>query len=61
MTLLVTGSQIIGLPVVTLNTDEDIAEVHDVLYDPDRGSLRGVTLNKRGRFAGRMRELLAVE
>lgn len=61
MTLLVTGSQIIGLPVVTLDAGEDVAEVRDVLFDPSRGSLRGVTLNKRGRFAGRLRELLPVE
>jgi len=61
MTLLVTGSQIIGLPVVTLDAGEAVAEVRDVLFDPARGRLQGVTLNKRGRFAGRMRELLPVE
>lgn len=58
MTLLMTASEIIGLPVVTVRTGEDVAEVRDVIYDPQQGRLVGLTLNKRGFLAGRRREVL---
>jgi uncharacterized protein YrrD len=54
---LVRGSDLIGLPVVTLAGD-DIAEVRDVLFDPAQGEVIGFTLNKRGRLARRMHESL---
>jgi uncharacterized protein YrrD len=54
---LVRGSDLIGLPVVTLAGD-DIAEVRDVLFDPARGEVIGFTLNKRGKLARRMKESL---
>ena len=51
MNLLLRGTDLVGLPVVTLAGD-DIAEVRDVLFDADAGRVVGFTLNKRGRFAG---------
>jgi uncharacterized protein YrrD len=59
--LLVTASQIGGLPVVTVRGGEDVAEVRDVIYSPDAGRLVGLTLNKRGFLAGRRREVLPAE
>ena len=60
MKLLLRGTDLVGLPVVTLAGD-DIAEVRDVLFDADAGRVVGFTLNKRGRFAGRMSEVLTRE
>ena len=53
MRLLVTGSAIRGLPVVTIGGGEDVAEVRDVIYSPEAGRVVGLTLNKRGFLAGR--------
>ena len=53
MKLLLRGTDLVGLPVVTLAGD-DIAEVRDVLFDPQAGHVLGFTLNKRGRLAGRL-------
>ena len=61
MKLLVTSSEITGLPVVTVMGGEDIAEVRDVIYSPELGSLIGLTLNKRGFFGGRRRQVLPAE
>jgi uncharacterized protein YrrD len=61
MRLLMTASQIRGLPVVTVQGGEDVAEVRDVIYSPEAGRLVGVTLNKRGFLAGRSREVLPAE
>ena len=47
MKLLLRGTDIVGLPVVTLG-GEDIAEVRDVLFDAQAGHVLGFTLNKRG-------------
>lgn len=60
MSLLVTGSAIRGLPVVTVG-GEDVAEVRDVIYSPEAGRVVGLTLNKRGFLAGRRREVLPAE
>lgn len=57
MKALVRGTDLLKLPVVTLAGD-DIAEVRDVVFDGDAGRVLGFTLNKRGRFAGRMKEVL---
>jgi uncharacterized protein YrrD len=54
---LVRGRDLVGLPIVTLAGD-DVAEVRDVMFDADAGHIVGFTLNKRGRFRGRMREVL---
>lgn len=56
-----TASQINGLPVVTVKGGDDVAEVRDVIYSPEAGRLLGLTLNKRGFFAGRRREVLPAE
>ena len=61
MSLLMTASQIRGLPVVTVGGGEDVAEVRDVIYSPEAGRLIGVTLNKRGFLAGRLHEVLPAE
>jgi uncharacterized protein YrrD len=59
--LLITAAQINGLPVVTVRGGEDVAEVRDVIYSPDSGRLVGLTLNKRGFFAGRHRDVLPAD
>lgn len=61
MKLLMTASQIRGLPVVTIRGGEDVAEVRDVVYSPEAGRLVGVTLNKRGFLARRHRDALPAE
>ncbi len=61
MRLLITASQIRGLPVVTVQGGEDVAEVRDVIYSPEAGRLVGLTLNKRGFLAGRSRDVLPAE
>jgi len=61
MSLLVAGSAIRGLPVVTIGGGEDVAEVRDLIYSPEAGRLVGLTLNKRGFLAGRRREVLPAE
>lgn len=57
---LVRGTDLVGLPVVTLAGD-DIAEVRDVMFDGDAGHIVGFTLNKRGRLRGRLKEVLTRE
>ena len=59
--MLVTGSAIRGLIVVTIGGGEDVAEVRDVIYSPEAGGGVGLTLNKRGFLAGRCREVLPTE
>jgi uncharacterized protein YrrD len=61
MRLLVTGSAIRGLPVVTIDGGEDVAEVRDLIYNPEAGRVVGLTLNKRGFLSGRRREVLPAE
>ena len=56
-----TASQIRGLPVVTVRSGEDVAEVRDVIYSPETGRLIGVTLNKRGFLASRHPDVLPAE
>ncbi len=48
MKVLLTAAQLSRLPVVTVQGGEDVAEVRDVIYSPEAGSLLGLTLNKRG-------------
>jgi uncharacterized protein YrrD len=59
--LLVTGSLIRGLPVVTIDGGEDVAEVRDIVYSPEAGRVVGLTLNKRGFLSGRRREVLPAD
>lgn len=58
MTALLRGRDIVGLPVVTIATGEDVAEVGDLVFEPG-GSLVGFTLRKRSFLRGRMKEVLA--
>ena len=59
MKLLFTASAIMGLPVVTVSGGEDLAEVRDVIYNPEVGHLAGLSLNKRGFLSGRLKDVLA--
>lgn len=61
MKLLVTGSSIRGLPVVTIAGGEDVAEVRDIIYSAEAGRIVGFSLNKRGVFSGRLREVLSID
>jgi uncharacterized protein YrrD len=45
---LVRGTDLIGLPLVAITAGDALADIKDVLYDPDRGALIGFSLNKRG-------------
>jgi len=56
--LLLRATEISGLPVVSIADGEAVADVKDVVYDPDRGSLIGFTLNKRGFLKGPMKAVL---
>ena len=58
MTKLVRARELIGRPIVTISGGDDVAEVKDVVYDPTTHELVGFTLNKRGWFHGKIRELL---
>ena len=61
MKLLMTASQIRGLPVVTVRGGEDVAEVRDVIYSPEAGRLVGLTLNQRGFLLVGSREVLPAD
>lgn len=58
MTLLVRAGDLIGRPVVTLDTAEDVAELKDVVFRHAEAKVVGFTLNKRGRFAGPLKQVL---
>jgi len=55
---LMRAGDVSGLPVVSIESGEDVAEVRDVVYDGEAHRLVGFTLNKRGFFAGRMKSVL---
>ncbi len=50
--LLLRGTDLNGLPVVSITEGDALADVRDVVYSPEHGALLGFTLNKRG-FLGR--------
>jgi len=56
--LLVRATELAGLPVVSIAEGEALADVKDVLYNPDEGHLLGFTLNKRGFLKGPMKAVL---
>lgn len=56
--LLLRATEIAGLPVVSVAEGEALADVKDVLYNPDEGRLLGFTLNKRGFLRGPMKAVL---
>jgi uncharacterized protein YrrD len=55
---LVRASDVMGMPVVSISSGEDVAEIRDVVYDGEAHQLVGFTLNKRGMFAGRLKAVL---
>jgi uncharacterized protein YrrD len=59
--LLLRGTDLNGLPVVSIDEGDALAEVKDVVYSPERGALLGFTLNKRGFFSGKMKAVLAYD
>ena len=62
MTLpLLRGRDVVGSPVVSIASGDDLAEVRDVVFDPNQGAITGFTLNQRGRFKGRLRALLPID
>lgn len=61
MSYLIRAGDLSGLPVVAIASGEDIAEVRDVVFDSVEHRLIGFTLNKRGMFAGRMKDVLPAE
>jgi uncharacterized protein YrrD len=61
LTALIVGTSIRGLPVVTVTTGEDVAEVRDIIYRAEAGRIVGFTLNKRGLLSGRFSEVLLIE
>ena len=52
------ASDVSGLPVVTINSGDDVAEIKDVVFDGTNHRLVGFTLNKRGWFRGKLRKQL---
>lgn len=48
------AAAIVGLPVVTIDRGEDIAEIRDVVYDGASHTLVGFTLKKRGFWGGKL-------
>ncbi len=58
--LLLRATEISGLPVVSIADGEAVADVKDVVYDPDQGSLVGFTLNKRGFLKGPMKAVVPI-
>lgn len=61
MTALLRGKDVSGMPVVDISTGDDVAEVRDLIFEPERGVIGGFTLGARGFFGRRMRQVLAVE
>ncbi len=57
--LLLRATELIGHPVVTLDGGDDIAEVKDVVYGTAQAALLGFTLNRRGFWGRRMKQVLA--
>lgn len=58
MSYVMRASELMGLPVVSILDGEDVAEVRDVVYDSQAHRLLGFTLNKRGLFSGRLKDVL---
>jgi uncharacterized protein YrrD len=56
--VLVRASDIVGLPVVTIDSGEDIAEIGDVVYDGRQHALVGFTLKKRSWWGGNLPSML---
>jgi uncharacterized protein YrrD len=59
--LLLRGTDLNGLPIVSIADGDALADVKDVVYSPERGALLGFTLNKRGFLSGPMRSVLGYD
>lgn len=57
----VRASEVSGLPVVSIGSGEDIAEIKDVVFDGSQHRLIGFTLNKRGWFRGSLKQVLSAD
>lgn len=57
--LLLRATELIGHPVVTIDSGEAVAEVKDVVYGTSEAALLGFTLNHRGFLGGPMKQVLA--
>jgi uncharacterized protein YrrD len=55
---LLRARDVIGMPVVTVDGGEALAEVRDIVFDGANHELVGLTLNKRGWFRGTRSEVL---
>ena len=58
---LLRAANIVGLPVVTIDGGEDVAEIKDVVYDGSEHALVGFTLNKRGFWGGTLPAMLVAD
>lgn len=56
---LMRAQDVMGRPVVSISSGDDVAEIRDVVYDGEAHRLVGFTLNERGMFAGRLKAVLA--
>lgn len=54
------GQDVSGLPVVDISTGEDLAEVRDIVFEPEQGAVDGFTLATRGFLGRRLRQVLPV-
>lgn len=61
MSRLCRAHEVMGLPVVTLDTGTAIGEVRDVLFDPSRSKVIGFTVRGRGLLSPPLVGLLPVE
>jgi uncharacterized protein YrrD len=55
------GKDLAGMAVVDISTGDDLADVRDVVFHPERGLLAGLILMKRNFWHGRMREVLPID
>lgn len=56
---LMRGRDLIGRPVVSGSTGDDLAEVKDVVFDVRHGLITGFTLRKRGFLGRRLKTVLS--
>lgn len=61
MTRVTRASELEGMPVVTLDTATTVAELRDVLFDPERSTVIGFTLRGRGLLSSPLLGILPVE
>lgn len=59
--MLLRGSEVAGLPVVTTCCGEDVAQVRSVVYEATESRFVGLTLAKRGLLHGKLKESLPAD